>query len=169
VFANACSQVRESVYGLIGISQVGPAQVNAGNATGFIIAPGFLATAAHFVHVDGDRVKPVHSIFEAIRAPEIGQQMERATFVAEDATRDVAILRIDAPRSDASVTLEPNAIPAGTSLRIPRVPSCSGRVFPGRTTTDPAAQLGGALSVGQRVGLWAADTATVRAPQPLRD
>src|SRR5262245_15444529 len=115
MFANACTHVRECVYGLIGFSQVGPAQLNAGNATGFMVAPGFLATAAHFVHVDNDRAKPVHSVFEAIRAPDIGQQMERATLVAEDPTRDIAILQLATPRSNSSVTLEPNTIAPGTS------------------------------------------------------
>ena len=65
MFVNACNRVREAIYGLNGISQVGPNKVNATNATGFMIAAGILATAAHFCHVDNESTKPLHQLFEA--------------------------------------------------------------------------------------------------------
>lgn len=79
-----------------------------------MIAPGILATAAHLCHVDNDPTQSRHERFEAIRSPDIGQTMESAIFVAEDPKRDLALLQISSPRSNACVTLEPNQIPTGT-------------------------------------------------------
>jgi hypothetical protein len=114
MFADACTRIREAIYGLNGLSQVGPNQVNATNATGFMIAPGVIVTAAHFCHVENDPTKPVHQLFEVIRSPDIGQTMERAALLAEDSVRDVALLRVPAPRSNTCVTLTPNRVPTGT-------------------------------------------------------
>jgi hypothetical protein len=79
-----------------------------------MIAPGILATVAHLCHLDSDLTKARHQVFEAIRSPDIGQTMEIATFVAEDTQRDIALLRLTGPRSNACVTLEPNRVPTGT-------------------------------------------------------
>lgn len=114
MFVEACRKNREAIYGMNGLSQVDATRVNGTNATGFMIAPGVLATAAHFCHVDNDRTKPVHQLFEAIRAPDIGQKMETASFIAEDAIKDIALLRIPTPRSSACVQLVRNPAPLGT-------------------------------------------------------
>src|SRR6266404_5342846 len=108
MFVNACNQIRETIYGLNGLSQLGPNSVKASSGTGFMIAPGFLVTAAHLCHVDNDPAKPQHRLFEAIRSPDVEEPMETATFIAEDSQRDVALLRLAAPRSNACVALEPN-------------------------------------------------------------
>ncbi len=135
MFDKACNHIRETIYGLIGLSQISPTQVNASNGTGFMIAPGILAAAAHLCHVDNNPIKPRHQIFEAIRSPDIGQKMETATFVAEDTERDIALLRLTAPRSSTCVTLETNRIASGTncgSLGFPLasvVFSQTGRLF----------------------------------------
>lgn len=115
MFSKACSKVRESVYGVLGSSRVNARKVNCTNATAFMIAPGVLSTAAHFVHIENNPSKPVHSSFEAIRTPDIGQKMETARLIAEDTTRDIALLRIDSPRSNIYVSLEAKRIPIGTS------------------------------------------------------
>jgi S1-C subfamily serine protease len=115
MFSKACAQVRESIYGVLGSSQVGETGITATNATAFMIAPGVLTTAAHFVHVENDFSKPVHTKFEVIRAPDIGQTMETAKLIAEEPTRDIALLRIDNPRSDICVSFEANRVPVGTS------------------------------------------------------
>jgi hypothetical protein len=115
MFAEACRQLRESVYGLNGVSQIGPSQLNASNATGFLIAPDVLATAAHFCHVENDPGKPVHSLFEVIRAPDIGRPMARATLIAEDSVRDIALLRLMTSTGVPQVRLETEKIPMGTS------------------------------------------------------
>jgi len=114
MFADASNQVRECIYGVTGLSQIGN-QLNATNGTAFMVAPGFLITAGHFCHVENDPVKPTHSRFEAIRSPDIGQQMESATFVAADSSRDIALLRIDNPRSTAHVQLICERVRTGTS------------------------------------------------------
>ena len=115
MFSKACSQVRESLYGIVGSSQLDARRVNCTNATAFMIAPGVLSTAAHFVHVDNDPSKPIHTSFELIRVPDIGQNMETAQLIAEDSTRDIAFLRIDNPRSNICVSLEAKRVPTGTS------------------------------------------------------
>ncbi|UCB43250.1 MAG: trypsin-like peptidase domain-containing protein [Dehalococcoidales bacterium] len=115
MFSKACSQVRESIYGVLGSSNINAKRVNITNATAFMIAPGILSTAAHFVHVENDPSKPVHTSFEAIRMPDIGQQMETAQLVAEDSAKDIALLRIDNPRSNTCVPLEAKRVPIGTS------------------------------------------------------
>ncbi len=114
MFIDACRTTREAIYGLNGLSQVDATHVNGTNATGFMIVPGVLATAAHFCHVDNDRTKPVHQAFEAIRTPDIGKNMEKASFIAEDATKDIALLRINAPRSQACVRFVDAPVAIGT-------------------------------------------------------
>ena len=135
MFTKACTQVRETIYGLMGLSQIGPNQVNGTNATGFMIAPGILATAAHFCHLENDPTKPVHQLFEAIRSPDIGQKMVTATLLAEDIARDLALLRLTTSPSSTCITLEANRVPSGTpcgSLGFPLasiVFSQTGRMF----------------------------------------
>jgi S1-C subfamily serine protease len=114
MFKQSCSQIRNALYGVIGSSKVGN-QINCSNGTAFMIAPGVLATAAHLAHVESNPSKPAHTLFETIRAPDIGQSMEKAQLIAEDPIRDIAILRINNPRSNTCVTLEPNVVPIGTS------------------------------------------------------
>ena len=115
MFVHACNQIRECIYGLMGLSQAGPKQVRETNATGFMVAPGVLVTAAHFCHIDNDPSKPVHTLFEAIRSPDIGQRMERAALIAEDTVQDIALLRIENARSTSQVQLECKPIPTGTT------------------------------------------------------
>lgn len=81
-----------------------------------MIAPGILATAAHGVHIDSNPKKAVHSHFQVIRAPDVGQQpLVSSSLIIEDVNRDVAFLKIDNPRSNECVILESNEIPKGTS------------------------------------------------------
>lgn len=115
MFSKACSQVRESIYGVLGMSQINAKRVNYTNATAFMIAPEVLCTAAHFVHVENNPSKPVHTSFEVIRMPDIGQKMETAQLIAEESTRDIALLRINNPRSNTCVSLEAKRVPIGTS------------------------------------------------------
>jgi S1-C subfamily serine protease len=135
MFVQACNQIRECIYGLMGLSQTGPNQVNVTNATGFMVVPGILVTAAHFCHVENDPSKDVHSHFEAIRSPDIGQHMQRIALIAADTVRDIALLRIDNPRSTSQVQLECDRVPTGTncgSLGFPLasvVVSQSGKMF----------------------------------------
>src|SRR5688572_23861470 len=106
--------MRQTIYGLMGLSTVGQNQVNSTTATGFMIAPGILATAAHFCHVSNDVTKPTHERIEVIRSSDIGQRMETAQLLAEDSDRDLAFLQIPAPRSSESVILRTEAVLKGT-------------------------------------------------------
>jgi S1-C subfamily serine protease len=115
MFVEACKRNRGAIYGLNGLSQVDATHVNGTSATGFMISPGILVTAAHFCHVDNDRTKALHQAFEAIRAPDIGQKMEVASFVAENKTRDIALLRIAAPRSKDCLKLVDAPVSVGTA------------------------------------------------------
>jgi hypothetical protein len=65
-------------------------------------------------HFNNDPSKPVHTKFEVIRAPDVGQQMETAELIAQDPIRDVALLRVQTPRSSSCLTLETTQIARGT-------------------------------------------------------
>lgn len=113
MFVNACNQIRECLYGVSGVSVLGPSQINVTTATGFMVAPGILMTAAHSCHVQNDPSQPLHSRFEVIRSPDIGQSLEQATLIAADSIRDIALLRIASPRSLSQVVLHARRVPTG--------------------------------------------------------
>jgi S1-C subfamily serine protease len=120
MFQEACKKIRESLYGVIGTSVTAasmPNQVNisATNATAFMIAPGYLITAAHFVHQENNITKPIHEYFESIRAPEIGQKTEKTVFQKEDPINDIAILKIENPKNTSIVDLTKEIISSGTN------------------------------------------------------
>lgn len=119
MFNKACKVVRQSTYGVIGTSIIKQAgrkvSINATNATAFMVAPGYLITAAHFIHQKNKPNKPVHQSFEAIRVPDIGQKMEKAELVAEDSTRDAALLKINKPKDKSFLKLKKKVLPRGTN------------------------------------------------------
>ncbi len=112
MFQQACSQIRDAVYGIMGCSQLN-GRVNCTSGT-----------ASHLTHVENNLKEPTHTSFEVIRAPDIGQDMATAQLIAEDPVRDIALLRIDTPRSDACVTLERNKVPIGTPCGSVGFPLC---------------------------------------------
>ncbi len=114
MFAGACKNNRGSIYGVKGFSHISKTQQNYSTGSGFTVAPGILVTCAHLVHVENNVQKPIHSNFEVIRSPDIGQKMEAATFIVEDPKRDIALLKITSPRSARFLTLEPGQVPTGT-------------------------------------------------------
>lgn len=115
MFRNACKTIRESIYGVLCQSPIGTDQVNFGNGTAFMIAPGICATAAHVLHLEGDRTKPLHKKIEVIRAPEIGSQMLQAKLIAEDIDRDLALIEIINPTNSSTLTLFNSKIERGTA------------------------------------------------------
>jgi len=115
-FSKACSQVREAVCGVKAFSQIGQNQFNISTGTAFMIAPGILVTTAHLCHIQNDPAQQRHSNFTVIRAPDIGQQMERCIFLAEDTERDIALLKIHNPRSTRCVKLTKQRIAPGTPV-----------------------------------------------------
>ncbi len=115
MFKEACSRIRNAVYGVAGTWQPDGLPVTFTNGTAFMIAPGVLITTAHLVHIGADLAQPVLSLFEAIRAPDIGHRLEEAELIAEDPVRDMALLRIPNSRSELSVRLLADRVPLGTS------------------------------------------------------
>jgi hypothetical protein len=81
-----------------------------------MIAPSIVVTAAHALHVDCDTNKQLHQLFGVIRAPDVGQSLEKAELIAEDAERDIALLKILNSRSTHSLTLANSVFPIGTSV-----------------------------------------------------
>jgi S1-C subfamily serine protease len=119
MFSKASKKIRESTYGFLGssiIAENGPQKtINVTNGTAFMVASGYLITAAHSVHQESKPDKPVHQTFEIIRTPDIGQKMERAIFVAEDPIHDIALLEIENPKNTSCVKLEKTIISRGKS------------------------------------------------------
>ena len=78
-----------------------------------MIAPGICATAAHVLHVEGNKTKPVHQQIELIRTPDIGGQMSPGKLIAEDIERDLALVEIINPTSKTTVSLYQSKIDNG--------------------------------------------------------
>lgn len=116
MFAKACLQNREAVYGLLAKTQVSPETVNTCTGSAFMVAPGILITAAHCLHVENLPDKPLHQSVELIRAPDIGQKMEAASILAANDVFDVGILRIEKPRSTRTLKLTTEEILRGTRV-----------------------------------------------------
>ncbi|MFH1179257.1 MAG: hypothetical protein V1710_02740 [Candidatus Bathyarchaeota archaeon] len=66
MFQSAAKGIRESVYGILCHSNLGDQEI-ADHGSGFMIAPGIIATVAHVLHRRGDRNSPLHDIIEVIR------------------------------------------------------------------------------------------------------
>jgi len=116
MFTQACRSNREAIYGLLACSPAPPQGMTASNGSAFMIAPGFLITAAHCAHVQTDPAQPLHQKFEVIRAPEVGQAMETAALLAVDDRLDLALLRIATPRSCAALRLLAAQVSIGTAV-----------------------------------------------------
>lgn len=115
MFRQVCKNNRESIYGVLCQSPIGTNQVNFGNGTAFMIAPGICATAAHVLHVEGDKSKPLHKKIEVVRCPDIGQQMFSATLIAEDIDRDLALIKINFSTNNSPLKLHSAKIDGGTN------------------------------------------------------
>lgn len=116
MFVKACAANRDAIYGLLASSPLQPNAVTASNGSAFMVAPGYLITAAHCIHQDNNHQKPIHTKLELIRVPDIGQRMEVGRLHAIDDAIDVAVLRIDNPRSGACLRLLDAPVARGTSV-----------------------------------------------------
>ncbi|MCB2295490.1 serine protease [Clostridium algoriphilum] len=114
MFREACRQNSGGIYGTLSSTQLGNSKTWC-NGTGFMIAPGILAMAAHCIHVEHNSNNPRHKRFNVICASDIGQPLESAVLIDEDPIRDVALLRIDNPRSIKSLYLDSNFVGMGTA------------------------------------------------------
>jgi S1-C subfamily serine protease len=113
MFRNVNKTVRESIYGVLCKSAVGNNQIVCGTGTAFMIAPGVCATAAHVLHLDGDKTKTLHQSIELIRAPDIGTPMLVATLIVEDTERDLALIKITNPTNSSVIPLYKTKIDSG--------------------------------------------------------
>jgi V8-like Glu-specific endopeptidase len=84
MFAEACKEIKESVYGLLGWTRGGTTSVG----TAFAIAPGVLATAAHLTYMHAGISDPCQANLEVIQAMEIGSAREKAAVIALDSIRE---------------------------------------------------------------------------------
>jgi len=123
MFEKACKIIREGLYGIIGESVIkrngSKPELDVVSGTAFMVAPGYLITAAHIVHQGCDYKKPIHDEFKIIRAPDIGKKMEKANFIAEhiinDINFDIALLKVENNENIQSVTLTDKIIERGTN------------------------------------------------------
>ena len=136
MFEKALKENREAIYAVLAPASLPPEAATPSGGTAFMIAPGLLVTAARCVpggSDPGDLSSPALSL---VRAPDIGRGTERATLVSIDRAKGLALLRIESPRSAASVRLLEAPVPIGTP--------CAYSGFP-RLAMDPAPLPGSSL------------------------
>ena len=114
MFQQACLNISNSVYGIKCYTIQGT-QIQSSLGSAFMIAPNIVVSTAHVLHVGNNFNNPLHSAFNVIRAPDVGQKMEITQLIAEDSIRDIALLEITDPRSTQCVVLAQNILPQGTT------------------------------------------------------
>ena len=136
MFEKALAENREAIYAILAPASLPPGAATPSGGTAFMIAPGLLVTAARCVPGGlgpGNRPFPGLSL---VRAPDIGRGTEPVTIVSLDREKGLALLRIEAPRSGASLRLLDAPVPIGTP--------CAYSGFP-RLAMDPAPLPGASL------------------------
>jgi hypothetical protein len=113
MFERATAQVRESLYGIWARTREGETMHHS-TGTGFMISPGFIVTNSHVLRRRGE--ERVHDELLVIRAPDVGMNCEITEVVADDRARDIAILKIEKPRSTRCVRLLEGFVKSGTSI-----------------------------------------------------
>ena len=113
MFRDTCLKVREAIYGVLCVSNLQDTQT-ADSGSGFMIAPGVIATVAHALHINGDIAEPLHQTFEVIRTPDIGKDMQFAHVLAEDIDRDLALLPVEYPHDYRYLRLVENTAQIGS-------------------------------------------------------
>jgi S1-C subfamily serine protease len=113
MFEGAVAQIRESLYGIWARTREGDTMHHS-TGTGLMIAPGFIVTNSHVLRRRGEDA--IHDELLAIRSPDVGMNCEVAEVVADDRVRDVAILKIEKPRSARCVKLFEGYVQSGTGI-----------------------------------------------------
>jgi S1-C subfamily serine protease len=114
MFRTATAEIREVLYGIIARSNLGATTSHA-LGSGVMVAPGFVVTNAHILHLDGNLASSVQREFLVIRSPDIGRDAVSAQLFREDTARDLALLKVDGGASRRCVSFETQIIPSGTS------------------------------------------------------
>jgi hypothetical protein len=136
MFEKALASIREAIYAILASSSLPPEAATPSGGTAFMIAPGLLVTAARCVPGGSDPGNLPCPELSLVRAPDIGRGTERATLVALDRGKGLALLRIDAPRSAAFLKILDGPVPIGTQ--------CAYSGFP-RISMGPATRPGASL------------------------
>jgi hypothetical protein len=133
MFSKALSENREAVYAVLTSSPLQPRAITPSIGSAFMISPGLLVTAAHCLDDPSRPGALPYRDLSVIRAPDIGKKTEPVSLVARDDGKDLALLRIDAPRSCACMKLLDAPVPVGTH--------CGSTGFPS-IAVDSAPRLG---------------------------
>jgi hypothetical protein len=137
MFEKALTRNREAIYAILASSSsLPPEAATPSGGTAFMIAPGLLVTAARCVPGGSDPENLPCPELSLVRAPDIGRGTERATLVSLDRGKGLALLRIDAPRSTATLRILDAPVPVGTQ--------CAYSGFP-RVSMGPAPSPGASL------------------------
>lgn len=83
VIERANKRVPQALYGILGLSQAATNRVYASTGAAFMVAEGYLVSAAHIAHNQNNPENPVHQRPEAIRAPDIGAPGANLVFVVK--------------------------------------------------------------------------------------
>jgi len=129
MFEKSLAENREAIYAILGTAPLPDNALTPSLGSAFMVAPGLLVTSALCLRDGSGPGAPLHEGLRVIRAPDIGKPAEPASVVAVDEERDLALLRVDAPRSRACLRLLDRPVPVGTH--------CGTAGFP-RVTADPA-------------------------------
>jgi Trypsin-like peptidase domain len=132
VFANTVADNRESIYAILSSSPLPPRAITPAVGSAFMLAPGFLVTAAHCLDDPSKPGSPPYESLSVIRAPDIGRKPSPAAVVARDDARDLALLRVDSPSSSACLRLVGAEVPVGTRCGTSGFPRIVVDVAPGR-------------------------------------
>lgn len=124
MFSKTITRNREAIYAVLASSPVPPHAITPSIGSAFMVAPGLLVTAAHAID---DALAPgvdPEGTLSVIRAPDIGRKPEPVALAARDDRTDLALLRLDDPRSTACLRLLDGPVPVGTrcgSSGFPRI------------------------------------------------
>jgi hypothetical protein len=114
MFEKALAEIREGIFAILSSSPPPPNAITPSVGTAFMVAPGLLVTAARCLRDESRPGNPPREGLQVIRAPEIGREPEPVSVVTANARKDLALLRIAAPRSAACLRLLDATVPVGT-------------------------------------------------------
>jgi len=114
MFEKALAENREAIYAILSSSPLGANAITPSIGTAFMVAPGLLVTAARCLRDESKPGAPPYEGLRVIRAPDIGKEPEPVSVLSANAKKDLALLRISAPRSVACLRLLDAPVPVGT-------------------------------------------------------
>jgi S1-C subfamily serine protease len=114
MFRKAAAEVREALYGIIARSNLGETTSHS-MGSGVMVAPSFVVTNAHIMHLGGNVNNAVHRVFEVIRSPDIGKNAITASLIREDIVRDIALLKIEGENPRVCASLAEERVSSGTA------------------------------------------------------